>query len=309
MENINRVLFESPDLNALTKQYTVADLHFHSHYSDGVNTVPEIAACARSLGIGIAVTDHNEIRGAVEIEQYDDLLTIPGIEVTSAEGTHILAYFYDIADLRRFYETHVAPFMGNEIMSSISLCVEDIITGARAFNAVVVFPHPYSAAYTGVNNLHFPGERLERLLTMVDGVEVINSENLNKWNLQCAVLGFNLNKAITGGSDGHNIFYMGKTVCYAACQKRREAFLNAVREKRNKVIGKELNIIRKVRSNSCKLRHSIKNYPDILDKNIKYGRIVIHSKSRQFRDRVRERMNGRAAKNGKNKVHDMETMT
>ena len=36
---------------------------------------------------------------------------------------------------------------------------------------------------------------------MVDGVEVINSENLNRWNMKSTVLGFNLSKIITGGSD------------------------------------------------------------------------------------------------------------
>jgi predicted metal-dependent phosphoesterase TrpH len=32
------------------------------------------------LGIGIAITDHNEIRGALKIDRIPHLLTIPGIE-------------------------------------------------------------------------------------------------------------------------------------------------------------------------------------------------------------------------------------
>ena len=70
--------------------------HFHSHYSDGYNSVNAIATRARKLNIGVAITDHNEIKGAVELEKYGCVLNIPGIEITSVEGTHLLVYFYEI---------------------------------------------------------------------------------------------------------------------------------------------------------------------------------------------------------------------
>ena len=63
MNDSHPIQFERPDLDALTHNYTVVDLHFHSHYSDGYNSVPAIAEKAQELGIGIALTDHNEIRG------------------------------------------------------------------------------------------------------------------------------------------------------------------------------------------------------------------------------------------------------
>jgi hypothetical protein len=97
---------------------------------------------------------------------------------------------------------------------------------------------------------------------MVDGVEVINSSNLKKWNLRCALLGFNLDKAITGGSDGHSIKHMGRAVSVADCQPDPRAFLDALKKKQNKVIGKEIDILRKVTSNGLKLRTNLKNYPD-----------------------------------------------
>jgi len=64
MQSSNRVEFVKPDLTELTQTNTVVDLHFHSTYSDGLNGIDKIAARARKLGIGIAITDHNEIRGA-----------------------------------------------------------------------------------------------------------------------------------------------------------------------------------------------------------------------------------------------------
>lgn len=63
------------------------------------------------------------------------------------------------------------------------------------------------------------------------------------------------------------------------------------------VIGKEIDIIRKVTSNGVKLRSNIKNYPDLVEKNLKYGYSLINTKSktiknnfkRSFSDRVKER--------------------
>lgn len=287
----NRILFEKPDIEKLTLKNTVVDMHFHSVYSDGRNCVAEIVEYAEYLGIGVAITDHNAIQGAVEIDTYDNVLSIPGIEVTSFEGTHLLVYFYDIESLTRFYEKDVAPYMGREVMSSIDLPMEDIIERAKRLDGVTIFPHPYCGIYTGITNHHFNKKRLDKLFEQVDGVEVINSENLNKWNLKSALLGFNLNKGIMGGSDGHSLYQLGRVVTFARCANDGQAFLSAVKNGQSRVVGKEIDILHKVQSNSIKLRSNLKNYPDIMGKNFKYGRKVIHLKSKTFRDRVKTRLN------------------
>jgi len=255
--------------------------------------VGSIAKRALELGIGIAITDHNEIKGAVEIDQYQNCFNIPGIEVTSREGTHLLVYFYDIGSLKQFYQKDVRPYMGHDIMSSTRLEMEDIIQRARSFESVLVFPHPYSATFTGIQNTYFSEERLERIFEMVDGIEVINAENLNKWNLRSAILGFNLGKGITGGSDGHRLPQMGRAVCYASCQKDRRSFLDAIKGGQTRVVGKEIDIIRKVRSNGVKLRTNMKNYPDLVEKNLKYSYSVINSKSRTIKDSVKRSFSGK----------------
>jgi predicted metal-dependent phosphoesterase TrpH len=296
MDNLNKITFEKPDLTDLTRHYTVADLHFHTHFSDGMNSVKAIAKRAETLGIGIAITDHNDIRGAVEIGNFKQILSIPGIEITSREGTHLLVYFYDTKSLKTFYREDLKPYMGSGIMSSTLLEMEDLIRRARKFKTVVVFPHPYCAAYTGVQNLQFPKERLDKLFQMVDGVEVLNAGNLKKWNLQCAVLGFNLGKSIVGGSDGHSLSHMGRAVTYADCKNTRKDLLDAIRKKETKVIGKEINFIRKVTDNSRKLQHNFKHYPSLMEKNLRYGCTVINSKSRNIRDTVLRSINDRLQK-------------
>jgi predicted metal-dependent phosphoesterase TrpH len=288
---MNRIQFDKPNLKELSKKFAVVDLHFHSRYSDGKNSVREIARRAKELNIGIAITDHNDIKAAVEIDRFKDILSIPGIEITSQEGTHILIYFYDIKSLKNFFEIHVKPFLGNRVMSSISLDIEEIVRRARLFKSIVISPHPYSSAYIGICNSFFSLGQQQRLFELMDGVEAINSENLKKWNLKCALLGFNLNKTVTGGSDGHSLYQIGRVVTYASCKRDRKAFLDAVKSKKTKVIGKEIDLFRKVKSNGHKLKTNLKNYPNLVEKNFKYSYTVLNSKSKILRENIKQRIN------------------
>ncbi|MDJ0780597.1 MAG: PHP domain-containing protein [Desulfosarcinaceae bacterium] len=290
MNDTHRIQFEKPDLALLTRRFSVVDMHFHSHYSDGLNSIPKIADRARRLGIGLALTDHNAIGGVLELERYEDLFTIPGIELTSKEGTHLLVYFYAVNRLRQFYDQEIRPAMGSGVMSSLALPMEELVHRARDYETVIIFPHPFCAAYTGICNLQFPPERLEALCDVVDGVEAINAGNIAKWNLKSAVFGFNLAKSVTGGSDGHAINHMGKAITYADCQPNRRAFLNAVRDGQSRVIGKEIDLFRRVTSNGLRLRNNLNNYPDLIEKNIKYSYALFNSKSQSIKDSVKRRI-------------------
>lgn len=295
----HRVHFARPDLERLRNTCAVVDMHVHSRYSDGFNDIPAIAERVRKLRIGIAVTDHNAIGGALEIASYPDIFSIPGIEITSREGAHLLVYFSTVGDLVRFYEKELRPFLGREVMSSTALSLETLIAYARQYRSLVVFPHPYCTAYMGVCNPVFPPSRRESLLSMADGLEAINAGSIHKWNLKSTILGFNLDTGLTGGSDGHNLFQLGRAVTCAACEKDPAAFLDAVRNKAAWVVGKEVNFLGKVTSNGMKLRTNIRNSPDLLGKNVRYGCAVINTKSRRLRDRIKKRRAvRRAAKAG-----------
>jgi predicted metal-dependent phosphoesterase TrpH len=293
MDTTYRIQFEKPDLNELTSHYTVADLHFHSCHSDGSDTVMAIANRARRLGIGLGITDHNAIAGAMAIDKIRDVLSIPGIEVTSKEGTHVLLYFYESKALAHFYRRHLEPYMGPDVMSSTALSMEAILQRARTYEALVIFPHPFCAGYTGILNPLFSKQEQQRLFDMADGIEVVNSGNLHRWNLRSALLGFNLDKSITGGSDGHALAHMGRAVSYAACARDRVALMDAIKNRQNKVIGKEIDLFRMVTANSAKLKSNFRNYPDLVEKNIRYSYKVINIKSKLLRDNVRRSLNGK----------------
>ena len=297
-QDFDRIAFKTPDLERLTSQSTVVDMHFHSYHSDGHDAIAPIANQARSLGIGIALTDHNEIRGAMELARHEDLLTVPGIELTSAEGSHLLVYFYTARDLEHFYLRSVLPFMGADVMSSTFLEMEALIEAAKRYPSVVVLPHPFSTAYTGVHNSYFSEERLRAIYDMIDGVEVINAENMNKWNLKSTVLGFNLGKGVSGGSDGHRLAHMGRAVTLAEDACACGDFLDAFKAGLTKVVGKETHLLRKVTSNTMKLRSSMRHYPDLIDKNIRYSYAFFKAKRHSLQHSVLRSFNGRSRKAG-----------
>jgi hypothetical protein len=286
MNKTNRILIEKPNLSTLSREHAVIDLHFHSRHSDGANTVEEIAKRAEKLNIGISITDHNEIRGSIEISRYGNILSIPGIEITSKEGTHILVYFNNTRSLQEFYKKSVRPYMGYDKMSSISLTISEIIKRANEFDSLTIFPHPFGSAYAGVCNSILPKKKQTDLLQAIDGIEVLNAANLKRSNLRSCVLGFNLNKIVTGGSDGHTLNHMGKVVCYAKCEKNRMAFFDVLKNRQNKVIGKEINMLRKFTAHGMKLKTSFRNYHNIIEKNIRYGYAVIHVKSKTMRENL-----------------------
>jgi predicted metal-dependent phosphoesterase TrpH len=75
----------------------LADLHMHTIYSyDGTASVPAVLARAKQIGLDvIAITDHDEIKGALkafDLAPEFGIEVIPGIEITTAEGD-LLALF------------------------------------------------------------------------------------------------------------------------------------------------------------------------------------------------------------------------
>lgn len=78
-----------------------ADLHLHTRWSDGTQTLAELLARAKSLGFGVvAVTDHDtigpELRAPVEFREGLEVIT--GVEIKAeilGERGEILGYFVD----------------------------------------------------------------------------------------------------------------------------------------------------------------------------------------------------------------------
>ena len=69
-----------------------ADLHIHTIYSnDSIITPKDLVFFARKKGLdAVAITDHNNVAGALKIAKETDFLIIPGIEISTCHG-HVIA--------------------------------------------------------------------------------------------------------------------------------------------------------------------------------------------------------------------------
>lgn len=85
------------------------DLHIHSGLSPCASqdmTPNNIVNMALIKGLDvISVTDHNRalnVGAVLEVAKETDLIVIPGIEVESTEGIHVVCYFEDLTNLLQF---------------------------------------------------------------------------------------------------------------------------------------------------------------------------------------------------------------
>ena len=96
----------------------LADLHTHTHHSDGTRTPREVIDVARAHGLSIvAISDHDNLAAYFEIKGYADevgVTLVPAMELScelDGVDVHILAYAFEPTDerietrLRGFRET------------------------------------------------------------------------------------------------------------------------------------------------------------------------------------------------------------
>lgn len=92
---------------------STADLHLHTTFSDGTDTVERVVELARAAGLSaIAITDHDNTEAiplAAPLAARSGIELIPGIEMSaSAEGAevHVLGYLFDPAHAA--FQQHLA---------------------------------------------------------------------------------------------------------------------------------------------------------------------------------------------------------
>ena len=107
------------------------DLHFHSSYSDGKLSVPELVGLLKNSGIKVcALTDHDTVAGVLELEQAltgTGIVSIPAVELTALHNdreVHLLAYDFDVAQMREVLDERnhiVARQKQEEMKQAVSL--------------------------------------------------------------------------------------------------------------------------------------------------------------------------------------------
>ena len=172
-----------------------ADLHIHSSYSDGmadVSTLLEHVEVQTDLDV-IAVTDHDDIRGALAARDAWSrgsyrFKVVPGMEVTTIEG-HILALFID----------EPVPCLRG---------VEETLAAIHRRGGLGVIPHPLTWLTRSLGEGH-----IRRVMSggeMFDGIELTNGTPAGRNGARKArVLNRKLGLAEAGGSDAHFLEAVG----------------------------------------------------------------------------------------------------
>lgn len=176
----------------------LADLHIHTIYSyDGTATIPAVLRRAKEIGLNvIAITDHDEIAGALEAKKlasHYGVEVIPGSEITTAEG-----------DL-------LALDITKKIQPGLSL-IETLLR-VKEQGGVAIAAHPMAGGM-GMKSLT-PASILKALKqptarNALIGIETYNGTAIDRVSNHAARLfAQGLNIAHTGNSDAHVIDTIG----------------------------------------------------------------------------------------------------
>ena len=159
------------------------DLHIHSIYSKDAILKPErIIKIAKKKGLsGIAVTDHDTIKGALKTKSvaFDNFMVIVGAEVQTDKGEIIGLFLNEEIKTREFAE---------------------VIDEIKDQDGITVLPHPYR------NRRCDPKDLLE----MVDLVEGLNARTSKELNYRAQILARNFGLPMIAGSDAHTPFEIGR---------------------------------------------------------------------------------------------------
>ncbi|HEY8364087.1 MAG TPA: PHP domain-containing protein [Haloplasmataceae bacterium] len=185
------------------------DLHIHTGLSPcceddmSPNNIVNMAII-KGLDI-IAITDHNSalnVEVTIEVAKNTNLLVIPGIEVESFEGIHLLCYFKTVSELMQFAkivddylpnikndetlwgkqlifneDDEIIAIKDKALLNSVNLKIDEIINLTREKGGIVIPAHVNRFNNSILTILGFIPKDLP-----IAGIEVANNEELKDLN-------------------------------------------------------------------------------------------------------------------------------
>ena len=203
------------------------DFHTHSKYSSDGYVDPKILVkVAAKVGLsGIAMTDHNTIKGGLEAKKYEnnEIEVIVGSEILTDKGEIIGIFLTDEINSKNFF---------------------DVIEEIKDQNGIIIVPHPFDAIR---NTSIRPNSEYAHL---IDSVEVFNSRCLRqKYNDMARIYAKDNDLNIIAGSDAHFENEIGNAGVKTESDNIRDAILNGDFT----VFGKRSNIINPVTTKLLKI--------------------------------------------------------
>lgn len=186
------------------------DLHCHSNYSDGKPTVRQIEEKCKRDGMGVVITDHNEIRGSVKMVEKGKVISVPALEAGSLEGLEFLMYFNSIPEIEQFYVEAIEPFRVSRFMVRMNIKTEQLLEMAANYDCFISLAHPYGFGKKSLSFHKSNKALLESVKKYINAVEIINGNTRPPANNKAKELSDHWNLKLTVGSDGHDLKSIGK---------------------------------------------------------------------------------------------------
>lgn len=260
MNYYRNIIFERPIPEEIRRLGLLpADLHFHTCYSDSTTRVRDALKLAARRGVGLAITDHNEVGGVVEAaRQESSVPLIPGIEVSANDGPHILLYFYTVSDLVDFHSRNIENNRRGGPFTAIHLNTDAILDASEDYPCIVSEAHPcgYSFLNRGIQRCIEFGNINKDIFSRLNAIEVICGGMARSHNLKAAELAVRHDLGKTGGTDGHLLHELGGVVTCAEAETVEE-FLEAMRKGETVVIGRERPFVEKAVMGTAVLPHHL----------------------------------------------------
>jgi predicted metal-dependent phosphoesterase TrpH len=192
-----------------------ADLHTHTYFSPDSLTSPDkyVQTCLQRGINCVAVTDHNDIGGALAVEKLASFRVIIGEEVESSEG--------EIMGL----------FLQEKVPAGLS--PEETVRRIKEQGGLVCIPHPFDR----FRGEHLAEAALMRVLPQVDIIEALNARTtFRRDNERAARFAQEHGLAMSAGSDAHSTRELGRALVEMPDFEGPREFIEAL--KQGRIVGR-----------------------------------------------------------------------
>jgi hypothetical protein len=196
------------------------DFHVHTFFSsDSGITLRGLVNVVLDRGLsGIAVCDHNTIKGAEKLKEAAPFLVIVGEEVRTNEG-ELIGYF-----LKREIPPYLTP--------------EETVEKIKEQGGLVCLPHPFDR----FRRSRLSWRAVERIKDEIDLVEGYNSRNaFREDNLKAERWARENGKLVVAGSDAHMYYEVGRAYTELSTFSTAEDLKKVLKKAR--IYGKKSNIL------------------------------------------------------------------
>lgn len=175
------------------------DLHIHTTASDSFIKPEVMKEFLETKQYLLAVTDHNEIKGAVKLRELG-INNVPGIELGCEDGFELLVYFKKMEDLETFYRKEVEQFKNKKRMAKTQRDIFTYLDKLNEYECHKSIPHICGVVQKNfINNKPY----IYDVIKVVDSIETHNHALPEIRNQEASEIREKFGKTATFGSDAH----------------------------------------------------------------------------------------------------------